>query len=124
MAEPADDFVMVDDDLLTLEFARRSLRSTDVRLRCFNDPLSALAHLQQHTPRVLLVDHRMPCLDGLELLQQLSDSSAVPAANIFLCSGVALPDAMHARAAALGARPLLKDALHSKADFLDLLTNA
>ncbi len=114
---------MVDDDLLTLEFAGRSLRKTEVRLSCFSDALLALAYLQQHTPRVLLVDYRMPCLDGLELLQKLADSGAEQAPSIFLCSGVGLPDDVRVRAAALGAEMLLKDALHSKSDFLKLLAN-
>ncbi len=121
--EPADDIVLVDDDLLTLEFAKRSLRNSDVKLRCFSDPLSALAYLQQHTPRILLVDNRMPCLDGLQLLQILAEGSAAPVTNAFLCSGVALPGDVLARAEEIGARCLLKDALRSEADFLKLLPN-
>ncbi len=118
------DIVIVDDDLLTLEFAKRSLRGTAVKLSCFSDALHALDYLQQHTPRVLLVDHRMPCLDGLELLQQLTDSNAVLATSTFLCSGAALPAKLCARATELGAKPLLKDALRSKTDFLELLESA
>lgn len=120
---PADDIVLVDDDLLTLEFAKRCLRNSDVRLRCFSDPLSALAYVQQHTPRVLLVDNRMPRLDGLQLLQILAEGSAAPMTTAFICSGVALPDDMLARAEELGARWLLKDELRSEADFLKLLAH-
>lgn len=123
VAEPTDDIVIVDDDLLTLEFAKRSLRNSEVRLRCFSDPESALSFLQRHTPRVLLVDNRMPRLDGLQLLQTLAEGSAAPMTNAFLCSGVALPDAVLAQAEALGVRSLLKDALRSKTDFLNLLTS-
>lgn len=119
--EHADDFVVVDDDLLTLEFARRCLRNSDVKLSCFSDPLSALAYLQQHTPRVLLVDNRMPRLDGLQLLQTLAESSAAAVTNAFLCSGVVLPADMLAEAEGLGARWLSKDALRSEADYLKLL---
>ena len=124
LPDRGDDIVIIDDDLLTLEFAKRSLRGTAVKLSCFSDALNALAYLQQHTPRVLLVDHRMPCLDGLELLQQLADSNAELATSTFLCSDAALPGNLCAKAAELGAKPMLKDALRSKTDFLELLESA
>lgn len=119
--EHADDIVIVDDDLLTLELVERKLRDTNFNFRCFSDELSALAYLQNHTTRVLLIDHRMPRLDGVDLLQRLNDGNCVPVTRVYLCSAAVLPADVCAKAQQFGARPLLKDIFRSKKEFLELL---
>lgn len=121
LAEDADDIVVVDDDALTLELIRRSLRGTDLKLRCFTDELSALSYLESHATRVLIVDQRMPRLDGLELLLRLANGAGAGAGRVYLCSAVQLPERIRAGARKLGARMLSKDVFRSKTAFLELL---
>ena len=121
LAEDADDIVVVDDDALTLELIRRNLRNTDLKLRCFTDELSALSYLQNHATRVLIVDQRMPRLDGLELLLRLAARGGSGAGRVYLCSATQLPERIRAGATKIGARMLSKDVLRSKTEFLELL---
>ena len=82
----ADDVVLVDDDPLVAEFLRRVLRRSTRRLRVFDDPLAALEHLSERTPEVLLVDARMPRMDGPELLARLAERDRPGGRRVFLSS--------------------------------------
>lgn len=106
--------VVVDDDELTLEMVRRSFRQTPVQLLCFAHELEALDYLQEYSPDLILIDHRMPKLDGLQLLSQLVKLDALRPSSAYLCSSVMLPDAVRVEALRLGVRPLLKDVYRDK----------
>ncbi len=123
-AHKNNDIVVVDDDTLTLELVKRNLRNTDLRLKCFDDEIRGLSYLRNHTTRILIVDQRMPRLDGLDLLQQLIETTDVVPIQMYLCSIVPLSDDICARAQLFGARPLLKDTLRSKEALLALLTKS
>ena len=86
-----DDIVLVDDDPLIAEFVRRVLRRSDRRLRAFENPLEALAHLRVHTPRDLLVDTRMPDMDGPELLARLDEDGHRGGLRVILSSAGPVP---------------------------------
>ena len=85
-SDVADDIVLVDDDPLVAEFVRRVLRGSGRALRVFDDPQVALAHLDGHPPRVLIVDLRMPSMHGPELLERLAARDRVAASHVILCS--------------------------------------
>ena len=116
-----DDMIIVDDDELTLELAKRRLRDSDIRLKCFNDEESALAYLRTHSSRVLMVDQRMPRMQGLEFLRRLSENTSFDMTRAYLCSTVELPKSICDAAREFGAHVLSKDVYRSKAGLLKLL---
>jgi len=86
MPDPDDDIVLVDDDPMIAEFVQRALRETTWRLRTFDDPQAALEHLDGQTAGVLIVDTRMPGMDGPELLVRLAERGRRGGRHVFLCS--------------------------------------
>ena len=91
--EPVDDIVLVDDDPLVAEFVRRVLRGSGRSLTVFEDPEAALEHLDDRLARVLVVDLRMPTMDGPELLGRLAARGRAAALRIILCSAGRVPRA-------------------------------
>lgn len=118
---PDTDFIIVDDDTLILELVRRKLKRSNVGLKCFTDPGPALDYLEDHVTRVLIVDQRMPRMDGLEMLARLKARPSANAGSIFICSAAALSPEDNAFASGVGAVELSKDALRSESRMLDLL---
>ena len=113
------DLVLVDDDEVTLELTKHVLREADCNVTCFVDERAALEHLRAHTPDVLIVDHRMPRMDGLEMLRTLRGS--LPR-RVYLCSGATPPDDIVAGAVSCGAELLDKDVLGDRDRLVQLLT--
>lgn len=83
--ESTADLVLVDDDELVHLFVGRRLRRTALELEAFTDPERALEWLRAHRPRLLMLDHRMPVLSGLELLDALG-GPALAAQRTLLCT--------------------------------------
>ena len=83
---PPDDITLVDDDPMVAEFLARVLRGSARSLTVFHDPREALAHLMRHETRVLMVDTRMPEMDGPELLTRLVAAGRLGGTRVILCS--------------------------------------
>lgn len=113
------DVVAVDDDELSLELIRRHLRNTPHRLNAFSNTDRALEFLLENAPTVLLIDQRMPKIDGLDFLRSLSASGRLGGTKTFLCSAVALPESVRSEAMELGAIPMIKDTLSRRQSFLE-----
>lgn len=118
------DIVVVDDDELLLELVSRLVRKTDYRLCLFSDESEALEFLREHSTNVLFVDHRMPRIDGLELLALLADQGNLSARQVYLCSAVELPESVCESAARLGAEAISKDVFSDRIAFLASLEAA
>lgn len=56
--------VLVDDEELVLELTAAALEEAQLPVRCFNDPVEALAFLEQHAPDLIISDLMMPDMDG------------------------------------------------------------
>ncbi len=121
MNSPDVDFVIVDDDSLVLEMVTRKLKRSNVGLKCFADPELALDYLESHATRVLIVDQRMPRMDGLEMLLRLAERRWDSVGNVFLCSCIALSRENSGLANSVGAIELSKDVLRSESEMLELL---
>ncbi len=103
------ELVVVDDDELTLEAASRQFSEDSDRLRCFADERVAMDYLKGHEPRVVILDQRMPCVNGIDVLRELRRCGALASAKVYLASGVD-PDAnMLSAARSLDASWLPKD---------------
>jgi putative nucleotidyltransferase with HDIG domain len=66
----ADPVLVVDDDEMVLRSLKQSLTRAGYDTRCFNSPVEALAAIRERPPRVLVTDHDMPGMTGLELAAQ------------------------------------------------------
>lgn len=81
--------MIVDDNTTCIAFMSRALESAGgVQVGSEMDPLRALARIREEKPSLVLLDIKMPGLDGFSLLTQLRNSgSSVP---IVMLSGSAL----------------------------------
>ncbi len=64
----------VDDERSTLDALERLFRH-ELLIQSFEDPLLALKAVEKEKPSLILVDHRMPKISGLDLLQKLQKLS-------------------------------------------------
>lgn len=113
--------VCVDDDPLMLEFIARRLKDRRDELRCFSDPAAAIEFLACNEVRTILVDQRMPMLDGIEFLRILDSQGCNNSARKVLCSAVAADPGTRADAGALGAETLEKDRIREREMLLQML---
>ena len=76
--------VLVDDDRNILTSVSIALEAEGYRVRTYNDGAEALRGLTAQPADLAVLDIKMPRMDGMELLQRLRKSSAIPV--IFLTS--------------------------------------
>lgn len=73
--------IIVDDDKEFLEELGESLSSCGFDMVAFNDPLSALSGAAAIKPRVIVLDLKMPQMDGFQLadeIKHLADAGEIP----------------------------------------------
>ncbi len=75
---------LVDDDRNILTSVSIALEAEGYKVRTYNDGAEALRHLTQQMPDLVILDIKMPRLDGMETLSRLRRVSHVPV--IFLTS--------------------------------------
>ena len=75
---------LVDDDRNILTSVTMALEAEGFRVRAFSDGAEALRGITAQPADLVVLDIKMPRMDGMELLQRLRKSSAVPV--IFLTS--------------------------------------
>ena len=73
---PGDLVLIVDDNLLNAELLTYVLSDIGLTTRSACDAPAALAALREVRPRVILMDIRMPGMDGLTLTRQLKADPA------------------------------------------------
>ncbi len=74
--------LIIDDDTTNLSFLSTLAQAVaDTRIVGFEDPVKALAWCAENSPDMLLVDYRMPVIDGMEFIRRftaLPDRKDVP----------------------------------------------
>lgn len=113
--------VCIDDDPLMLEFIERRLRDRPGQLKCFSEPAAAIEFLGENEVRTILVDQRMPTMDGIKFLRTLAERGCNGAARKVLCSAVAPDSGTCDAAGALGAETLEKDRIRDRETLLQML---
>jgi len=73
MADRPARVLIVDDDLFTRDVLSRFLGERNFEIETAVDGRRALAALQAFAPDIVLLDIRMPEMDGLECLQRIVD---------------------------------------------------
>lgn len=64
---------VIDDDRSIRWVLDRALRKAEMQVTCFSNGVGVMEALHREQPDVILTDIRMPGIDGLELLRQVSD---------------------------------------------------
>ena len=83
--------VFVDDDADLVELVSLALEDTTWSVPAFADPAAALEHLETSLPDVLVVDVRMPKMNGDQLLDQLADAGKLDGVRVLVSSSVQPP---------------------------------
>lgn len=118
------DIVAIDDDSLELQIMLRSLRNSPYEVACFLNVEEALAFLSTQQPHILMVDYRMPGLDGIAFIEKLTEIYDISGMSIYLTSGSQVPQQIAAQAKELGVQFIEKDEMSEKGYLENLCANA
>jgi two-component system, OmpR family, response regulator ChvI len=75
---PRPTIAVIDDDRDILDLVGNVLESEGYHVTTFNDGMAALDALRVKSPNLVLLDIKMPQMDGMELLRRLRCQSEVP----------------------------------------------
>lgn len=70
--------LVVDNEQYITKLVERTLKDAGYAVTVANDGISALRMLAEKEPDLVLLDIRMPGLDGFQVLKRIRDSSDVP----------------------------------------------
>ena len=124
MTNEPKQLVVIDDEAAVCGIVRRNLQATGWQVECFENELEALEHLASHQPDVLLVDIRMPRIDGDQVLEELAAANRLfRHTRVLVSSSVPPPSAIWRKFERFAARFILKDVVVSKTDLLALISS-
>lgn len=105
--------LIVDDEPLARERLKRHLQELDSSLELIEaeNGLVALAQSEKHNPDVVLLDIRMPGMDGIETANKLSELETPPAIIFITAYDEYAIDAFDAQAIAYLLKPVRKEKL-------------
>jgi response regulator RpfG family c-di-GMP phosphodiesterase len=77
--------MVVDDDEMVLKSLKQSLTRAGYDTRCFSSPAEALVAIRERAPKVMVTDHDMPGMTGIQLAERALELS--PEMKILLVTG-------------------------------------
>jgi len=94
MSEPNRSYriLVVEDDLLTRKLLVRRLAAAGYRLTVLEDGESAREELKENPPALVILDIRLPGLDGLELLEWIRGEDDLKRLPVILISSLDRPE--------------------------------
>ncbi|HVV87760.1 MAG TPA: diguanylate cyclase [Kofleriaceae bacterium] len=90
--QPSDRILVVDDDAVSLDAVAELLRQHGHAVETADSGTEALASVEREAPALVLSDVRMPCVNGLTLVQTLRERSATAYIPIILMSAMTSRD--------------------------------
>jgi PAS domain S-box-containing protein len=84
----ADDILVVDDTPASLKLLQSVLGNSGYRVRLATDGEMALLSAKMHPPTLILLDVRMPGMDGFEVCRRLKDDEATRSIPIIFLSSL------------------------------------
>jgi two-component system response regulator FixJ len=108
MTEGRDIVLVVDDDLAVRESLKFALELEGLAVRAFGSGSELLEHADFPRARCLILDYKMPVMDGFEVLDRLADQQ-IRLPVILITSGVT--SAIRNRAATRGVQHVLEKPL-------------
>ena len=110
--------LVVDDDLFMHQMVGRALGSETYDILFANDGTAALNLLRRSRPDVILMDVRLPGMDGVTLTQRLKAAPHLASIPVIMMTGDArretLVSSLAAGAAAFVVKPITREALISR----------
>ena len=105
--------LIVDDEQLARERLQRHLQELDARAELLQaeNGLSALEQTEKHNPDIILLDIRMPGMDGIETANKLSELETPPAIIFITAYDEYALDAFDSQAIAYLLKPVRKEKL-------------
>ncbi len=94
-SEAPADVLLLDDEIDSLELLTRTLRG--FRTAAFQDPHQALEVALRTRPKVLVIDYKMPALDGVAFLEQLRKGGESRCSAIMVTAYPELDEVVFAR---------------------------
>ena len=83
--------LVAEDDRVTADILSFNLRRRGLNFEVCSDGQLAWERLQDVRPKLLMTDHQMPRMNGLDLIERIRDMEETPGAlPIFLCSAKGL----------------------------------
>lgn len=121
MSKESVDILMIDNDELTRNLVERRACDSGLSIKAFATPEEFSRYLATHDAKILLIDQRMPKMNGDELLAQLINNQLTGNASSFLCTTI-LPDQVICnRIEAMGGEIIMKDIVYAKGGLSTLL---
>lgn len=105
--------LIVDDEQLARERLQRHLTEIDASAQLFeaDNGLTALEQTEKHKPDIILLDIRMPGMDGIETANKLSEQTTPPAIIFITAYDEYALDAFDSQAVAYLLKPVRKEKL-------------
>lgn len=110
--------MVVDDTAVIREAVARLLRREGFQTICAANGKEALAHLQQISPDLVLLDVMMPVMDGLRCLEELRSNPKWQTLPVIMMTALC-DDESHERAEGLGVQDYIVKARISAGQMLD-----
>ena len=79
--------LIVEDDATAAEIFGLSLREAGYRVQLVGDAEAALSFVEHNLPSAMIIDLRLPMLDGLALLRRLRGQPALAAIPVAIVTG-------------------------------------
>ena len=79
---------LVEDDEIYSEFINRSLNQKGFGVKPFYSAEECLAALSVHTPNAILIDYKLPGMNGIELYEKIKDSINQDECKIIILSSI------------------------------------
>lgn len=86
------DVLIIEDDTTAAEIFEQILREHGYRIRRAADAESGLAQLEYEVPNAILMDLRLPTIDGLELLRRIRAMAGLASVPVVVITGDYLVD--------------------------------
>jgi PAS domain S-box-containing protein len=88
--------MVIDDDPMSLNLMRETLKSIDIGTVCFQDGRIAVQEIDHHRPDAIVLDLMMPEFDGFQVLDALQRLSAWRDVPVFIWTSMLLTDEEYA----------------------------
>ncbi len=102
---------VVEDDPDLRELASAALERAGWTVDLLEDGLAALGSIRRVIPQVIVLDLRMPNLDGVEVLKLLRSTEVGRQIPVVVTTGAAIDDSVRALATAILVKPFSLDDL-------------
>ena len=88
LSAPVESCILViEDDHIVLEFLRQVVTKSGYKLRCYQDPLEAIKDGEEFRVELLLLDMKLPNMNGLECLTKLRKAQGNPDFPVIVITG-------------------------------------